>query len=394
MRSFLRNITARNVLSFGPEGMSLDLQPLNVLIGPNGSGKSNLLEVISLLQAAPRELERPLREGGGVRNWIWQGQRQEPATVSASVRFPNEESPLEYPPSDVRHTLKISEFFMPIVQSERIETETFNSQVIYRYDSADADTPVLKSYGESDEMRLNSEGFNRRESILSQLKNPFGFLELLDLGEFYEGIRLYREWEFGRRAIIRQPMRSDVRPSPLAEDFSNLGMFLNRLRQYPATKATFFEKLSDIYDGVTDFELNFEGGTVQVFFTEGNFAIPASRLSDGSLRYLCLLAILLDPEPPPLIGIEEPEMGLHPDLMPNLANLLVDASSRCQLVVTTHSDALIDALTERPECVVVCEKHDGQTEMRRLDRADLEPWLEKYRLGQLWTAGEFGGVRW
>ena len=117
-------------------------------------------------------------------------------------------------------------------------------------------------------------------------------------------------------------------------------------------------------------------------------------MSDGSLRYLCLLAILLDPEPPRLIGIEEPELGIHPDLIPGLADLLVDASSRCQLVVTTHSDILVDALTERPESVVVCDKCDGQTTMRRLGRAGLEHWLKKYRLGQLWTTGELGGVRW
>ena len=178
------------------------------------------------------------------------------------------------------------------------------------------------------------------------------------------------------------------------EDFTNLGMFLNRLRQDPKTKASLIEKLSDAYEGLTDFELNFEGGTVQVFFTEGELAVPALRLSDGSLRYLCLLAILLDPDPPPLVGIEEPEMGVHPDLMPKLADLLLDASSRCQLVVTTHSDILVDALSERPDSVVVCEKHDGQTSMTRLDSTDLAHWLEKYRLGELWTSGELGGVRW
>ena len=68
-----------------------------------------------------------------------------------------------------------------------------------------------------------------------------------------------------------------------------MGMFLNRLRQTPRTKANFIEKLSDIYEDLTDFELNFEGGTVQIFFTEGDFAMPATRLSDGSLRYLCFL---------------------------------------------------------------------------------------------------------
>jgi len=65
-----------------------------------------------------------------------------------------------------------------------------------------------------------------------------------------------------------------------------------------------------------------------VIFTEGDFSIPATRLSDGTLRYLCLLAILCDPEPPPLICIEEPELGLHPDILPKLADLLVSASER------------------------------------------------------------------
>jgi predicted ATPase len=112
------------------------------------------------------------------------------------------------------------------------------------------------------------------------------------------------------------------------------------------------------------------------------------------VRYLCLLALLCDPSPPPLIGIEEPELGLHPDLLPKVADLLVEASQRTQIVVTTHSDILVDALTDRPETVVVVEKHKGRTTMRRLGDQDLGGWLEKYRLGQLWTRGEIGGTRW
>jgi predicted ATPase len=75
---------------------------------------------------------------------------------------------------------------------------------------------------------------------------------------------------------------------------------------------------------------------------------------------LCLLAILCDPEPPPLVCIEEPELGLHPDILPKLADLLVSASERTQLIVTTHSSLLVDAMTDRPESIVVCEKHQGQ----------------------------------
>ena len=122
--------------------------------------------------------------------------------------------------------------------------------------------------------------------------------------------------------------------------------------------------------------------------------VPATRLSDGSLRYLCLLVVLCHPEPPPVICIEEPEIGLHPDIIPEVAKLLVEASSRSQIFVTTHSDVLVDALTDTPEAVVVCEKRDGATELQRLDAKDLKHWLDDYRLGEIWSRGVIGGNRW
>ncbi len=122
--------------------------------------------------------------------------------------------------------------------------------------------------------------------------------------------------------------------------------------------------------------------------------IPATRLSDGTLRYLCLLAVLCHPSPPPLVCIEEPELGMHPDILPTIADLLRDASSRSQLIVTTHSDVLVDAMTETPDVVLVCEKVDGATTIRSLPLAEVKIWLEQYRLGELWTRGELGGTRW
>ena len=122
--------------------------------------------------------------------------------------------------------------------------------------------------------------------------------------------------------------------------------------------------------------------------------VPAQRLSDGTLRYLCLLVILGHPDPPAVTCIEEPELGLHPDMIPEVAKLLVEASSRTQLFVTTHSDILIDALSHIPKAIIVCEKSDGATQFQRLDEHELGPWLEKYRLGELWTSGHLGGNRW
>jgi predicted ATPase len=235
---------------------------------------------------------------------------------------------------------------------------------------------------------------NLEVSILAQRRDPELYPEITYLAETYEKWRIYREWSFGRNTVFREPQRADMRNDRLEENFSNLGLFLSRLRKTPKAKHAMLAGLADLYDGLTDFDAIVEGGSVQIFFTEGDFSIPATRLSDGTLRYVCLLAILCDPEPPPLICIEEPELGLHPDILPKLADLLVAAAARTQLIVTTHSDILVDALTEEPESVVVCEKHEGCTQMQRLKKADLSKWLGKYRLGQLWIDGQLGGKRW
>ncbi|MFH0967905.1 MAG: AAA family ATPase, partial [Methanobacteriota archaeon] len=210
----------------------------------------------------------------------------------------------------------------------------------------------------------------------------------------YENIRIYREWSFGRNVIFRSPQPTDMRNDRLEEDFSNFGMFLNRLFKAPKAKAAVINGLRDFYDTFSDIHFQIEGGTVQIFFTEQEYSIPCSRLSDGTLRYLCLLAILCDPNPPKLICIEEPELGLHPDVIPKLADLLIEASKRTQLIITTHSDILVDAMSEFPESILVCEKHSGQTEMVHLDLTELSRWLEKYRLGELWMSGNIGGTRW
>ena len=391
-QQMLTRIKAQNLLSFGSEGIDLELPALTVLIGPNGSGKSNLLETVGLLRGAPSDLAAPIRESGGIIDWIWRGGQ-------AQFNVASVESTLNvgFRTIELKHMVRFTEvgqrFFIldETIHSPGISFKDENTQVVWQHRLGSVSRKALIGDTE-EETEGRKVGFDK--SVLSEVKDPVQFPELSLLTDFYEGIGLYRRWEFGPKSAVRQPQRTDVRPNPLMEDFSNLGMFLNRIRQHPRPKMELFEKLGDIYSGVRDFELNFEGGTVQVFFTEDEFPMPATRLSDGSLRYLCLLAILLDPEPPNLVCIEEPELGFHPDLVPKLADLLIDASTRCQLIITTHSDILVDALSDRPESVVVCEKHDGQTSMRRLDRADLAVWLEKYRLGEIWTMGELGGVRW
>jgi predicted ATPase len=136
--------------------------------------------------------------------------------------------------------------------------------------------------------------------------------------------------------------------------------------------------------------------SVQIFLHEDGLSapVPASRLSDGTLRFLSILAILFNAASASLLCIEEPELGLHPDVISLLADLLVEASGKTQLVVTTHSDVLVSALTEQVESVLVCDYLEHGTTLQRLNARKLEHWLRDYRLGEIWQSGKLGGNLW
>lgn len=379
-----------NFLSFGPDSQPVPLGPLNVLIGLNGSGKSNFLEAFDLLRNAPEQITRPIREGGGIKDWLWQGGTGAPsAAINAVVRYPKK------PPVTLRYLLSFTEVGQRFeIVDEQIENEKADRgheepYFYYRYQGGNS---VLNVKGRKRALRHEDVDSNR--SILAQRRDPDQYPEITYLAKVFPRIRLYREWTFGRYTAPRLPQKADLPNDYLEPDASNIGLVLNRLRWEPGVKPRLLEALHTLYEGIEDFDVRIEGGTVQVFFQEGRFIVPATRLSDGTLRYLCLLAILCHPNPPPLVCIEEPELGLHPDILPMLADLMREAAERCQLIVTTHSDVLVDALTDRPEAIMVCEKSESGSVLRRLDAAELKPWLEKYRLGELWIRGEIGGTRW
>jgi predicted ATPase len=363
----IHELTLCGVLSFGLDTPPMAMRPLNLLIGPNGSGKSNLLEAIGLLRSSPTKLTAPLRGAGasGVRDWIWKGVNNGHARLEAVIDYPAGAHPL-------RHRIEFTE---TAARFELLDEAIENSVpdpghddpfFFYRYQQG---RPAL-SVRDGGRRQLRREDVAPDESILSQRRDPDQYPELAHLADVYSKVRVYREWAFGRTSVFRGPQAADLAGDRLAEDFSNLGLFLNRLRGMPKTKKMIIEHLRDLYEGLDDFDARIKEGTVVVELTEGDFTIPASRLSDGTLRYLCLLAILCDPTPPALICIEEPELGLHPDMLPKIADLLVAASERTQLIVTTHSDLLVDAMTERPESVVVVEKHEGTTRAKRLEAND------------------------
>lgn len=385
----LHSIKLDNFLSYGGEGQAVEMRDLNVIIGPNGAGKSNLIEAVELVRSAPKDLLIPIRDGGGVRDWLWKGSPRTP-TATIDAVFSNPKGP-----QPIRHVIGFTEINQQfIIVDERIETErpAPNHGRPYLYYEFQNGHGVLNIKGKN--RNLQHEEIDPVQSILSQRKDPDQYPELTYLGNILSKIRLYREWRFGRYTMARMAQKADLPNEFLEPDDSNLGLVLNRLQRDPLVKKKILNALYALYEGIDDYYVQVEGGTVQVFFHEGKYTIPATRLSDGTLRYLCLLAILCHPTPPPLVCIEEPELGLHPDVLPTIADLMKEASERCQLIVTTHSDVLVDAMSDQPESVLVAEKTDMGTTLTRLDAEKLQPWLEKYRLGQLWTRGEIGGTRW
>ena len=390
----IHRLKVSGLLSFGLKGIDLPMRKLNVLIGPNGSGKSNLLEVINLFREAPSPLHSiagPILEDGGISEWLWkEGAKGDGEPMSAEI-------------SCTMAATKKNEFYQHELSFDAVgQSLSIGSEQIAITKSGKAEpvyvmTPfggLLSSDSGKRARKLEVDEINSKASILAQVRDPGRYKVLQYLQDNYSKIQMYRDWSFGPHAPLRRPGKTDERSDMLSRSGQNLAVVAAAMSG--KVKKQVITAMQALYADIRDIHVRpVAGGSLQLYLEEANeVEIPASRLSDGTLRYLSLLIILLDAKPPPLIVIEEPEMGLHPDVIPQVARLLKEASERTQLVVTTHSRMLIDALGDDPESVIVCEKHEGESVFERLDAKRLKDWLEKYTLGDLWSKGELGGNRW
>jgi predicted ATPase len=400
---FLKSIRPVNLLSFGPNTEEIELRPLNILIGPNGSGKSNLIEIIGLLRSlTERKPWSHITETGGRLEWGWKDPKQELSPVFQAKSALDVVSTI-YPHEEIDYLYRIQ-----MHAYDFDATFCVDHEAIFPYPPTSGD---LKSQSELwrdnesvvfPQMKGDSLGtippqvnVTNQISVLSQSLGIIGANFVTPAS--FRRIALYRNWTFGYTSKTRTLERVGMETSYLEEDCSNLAHVLNFILTYQSHEPG--EKLREAFrafsDDAKDIETRFQEGFVQLRIRESSgISTPASRLSDGTLRWLALLAILLNPTPGPVTCIEEPELGLHPDIIPTLADLLRDASTRTQLILTTHSTALVDAFSDEPEAVCVCEKVNGATEIRRLEADRLKVWMEKYSLGQLWSSGEIGGNRW
>lgn len=399
-KRFIHSIRLKNFLSYGNEDEEMELQPLNVLIGANTSGKSNLIEAIGILKATPTDLPAPFRQGGGVSEFLWKGGQENPvAKIEATLDYPQRPQNLRYQVSlTAIGQRRLLELVDEAIENERPYPGLDDVYFYYRYQRGH---PVLNINKLDDDFNIQRTRTLRREdlipdqSVLSQRTDPDLYPELSYLSTTFSNIALYRDWQMGRYSVPRNAQKPDLPEHPLLEDGSNLGLFLNNLKNKIGHRKI-IEKLKKFYEAAEELGVIISGGTVQIIIREEGLIepIPANRLSDGTLRYLFLMALLLDPTPPPLICLEEPEIGLHPDILSTIAEMLIDASQRTQLIVTTHSDALVSALSEYPESVIVCERDKKGSHLHRQESERLKKWLEKYTLGDLWRMGQIGGNRW
>jgi len=386
----IKRLTLKKLLSFNDS--TVELGPLNVLIGPNAVGKSNLIEVISLLQAAPSSLTGGLNLGGSISQWIWLGDRGHPRTASIDCELVLADDRRQANPLLYHLEFSNGDPGFVILNESLARSRPVGhafSDIFFQRNVTGADFPYLSPPN-------TDTNIAQTESVLSQFKSPVDSTPITEVGRQFSQIRIFREFRTGPGSRVRWGISTSLPKDWLADGGDNLAMVLHEL-DVLGVRERIKDYLRRFCERFEDVKISIGDGLARTILRETGLVemLSAIRMSDGTLKFLALLAALFHPKPPPLMCIEEPEVGLHPDAIQLVAEALVEASESMQLIVTTHSEALVDALSDRPEAVLVCERDfDNGTQFKRLSKEHLREWLQDYSLGQLWRKGEIGGGRW
>ena len=368
---------------------------LNVVIGPNGSGKSNLLRALALLQkSATGNLSEEVLRLGGIAALLWDGQANEIAWTVATDPSDAANEPIRSP---LTYELRIRQ--LGTSSSYRVEREQLRDICVQGGPGAlppqsyidRRSGEALKFDAGGQILELPPGNVTDEQTMLSMVVVPsypvwFSFKNMLAGWSIYHDIHVDQQAALRQAAVARMERR-------VAADGQNLIPVLHTLY----TGSRDFKKLVDDAMRVAfnnDYEeLVFPPAADQrvqlrVRWRSLKTEQSAADLSDGTLRFLLLLAILGNPSPGALISIDEPEIGLHPGMLPIVAELAVEASERTQVILTTHSPQLLDAFTATPPTTTVAQCIKGETRLDVIDGEELKRWLGEYTLGALFRSGE------
>ncbi len=391
--SSITNISLRNYKNL--HEVDLDLKPLNLLIGINGAGKSNFLSFFRLLsEGAKEKLADKIGDMGGFNEIRRRGSN---GAIEWKLTFESLQNVL---PQKLNEDTYYAGLFASkgnsfSVRHEEVSQLPFSDHTVnYFYlRAADGYPQILKSRKFEDEKPEDDEPiYSDRELMISQLGNRRNYPLLNEIRGLLADWISFRG--FGEEAIanISRPQQLKViEPLRLNPTGDNLLSVIYTLRNNYSR--TIYRQLKDFiiaaFPDFEDFSLPLAGsGVIELLWETRQGSFPAKSLSDGMLRFLGLAVLLLLPDPPSLITIDEPEIGLHPSLISLLAELLKQASERTQIIVTTHSPLLLNAEAITLEDIVLVER-DEVDQTVRMVRADsqehLKKWVERYSLGNLWT---------
>lgn len=389
--------------------VQLNMRPLNILIGENNSGKSNFLSFFEMMRyAADENLNDYINTLGGFSEVVWRGERRVPLDSNLSWKLDIENLLSEVIHGDDTRlswevTLSGQGKNAFRVTKEKILSQTAYSGRNYEQILWAGDGTIFSLKNELGEVieEYDPHGvssasiYQERELILAQRRDPK--LRKLDtLRKYFADWVIYHGFGTDVLQEIRQTQKLNVvhpfRVHPAGRDLVSILHVLHNEARYERNYQNLVDAIQMAFPDFKRFEFRLTGsGSVALYVGSQDFqgeSFAASELSDGILRFLMLATLLLLPEPPALIAIDEPEIGLHPKLLPYLGGLLKQASAHTQIIVSTHSPQLLSAEAIELQDIVLVERRDGATVMQRADsQHGLERWLDRYTLGQLWTMG-------
>ena len=368
----------------------LEIRPINILIGPNGAGKSNFIGVFSFLNA--------IREGN-LRNYVMRAGGSNKILHFGSNTTQNLAIHISLESGLHQYSIKLA----PDDSDGMYPEEEIAYFRVKKGDREDHRKPLYSRKGEAgfskrDLHRVRAVGIHlySRGGEAGISKQRSGQSVVRDVREHLASWKIYHFHDTSSKSPIKKT--SDVDDNHyLRSNGSNLAAFLYYLRnKHEDTYDLILRTVRLVAPFFDDFvlkplALNEDKIRLEWRHRGSDAYFNASSLSDGSLRFMALTTLLLQPASlrPSVILIDEPELGLHPYAITILASLIKQASAETQIVVSTQSSLFLDHF--QPEDVLVAERADGATRITRLEAAKLKVWLQDYSLGQLWEKNEFGG---